>query len=141
MTYEKHSTNTYAIDKMPPNSWGTDRPLDDKSSLLCRMGTNNPILFWAVGKVSRLWFFTNNGEYAPQVAIHIVPLSSTIAPLCHSAIATLSEPKGASVSDSGSDIRASRWQNIRAQGQRSSEVRICFSYTELTVNVFTGPPF
>jgi hypothetical protein len=93
MTYEKASTSTYAVDNLPSHSWGLNRPLEDKSSYLCRAGTNDPIRVWILGKISRLWFFSNNGEHAAQVSINVVPLCPSIAIVSHKNMATLANPQ------------------------------------------------
>jgi hypothetical protein len=92
MMYGKLSTNTYAVDNLPSHFWGSNRPFDDKSAILCCAGSNEPLHVCITGKFSRLWFFNNSGDLTAQVSINVVPMCPSIATTSNKTIAVLSNP-------------------------------------------------
>jgi len=122
INYKKESTNTYAAGLVPDYEWGINKPLDDKSGILCKPSSNEPLSFWIVGKISRLWFFNANGERASQVAINVIPLSGSVGNKCRKLLADVSFPVTESIQDGYGDLRATRWQNSRVYGSAGSEI-------------------
>lgn len=138
--YEKPATNTFALNKLPTvHEWGTSRPFEDKSGLLCTPGKNEPFVLWIVGRVSRTWFFDKQSNPAPQVSINIVPVNDHAGQAARQTLCNLSKPAIcmfmiiaymtlsltitiASTADGWGDLRATKWQNSRASGGNDAEV-------------------
>jgi hypothetical protein len=143
--YQNAKSNVYALNLLPAEAeWGVDRPFDEKSSLLCKPGTNLPYVLWVVGQVSRLWFFTAKGESVEHASIHVVPLADGAAQKARKLICNLSKPaigmhssffgcetdvgrllSTASTEDGWGDLRATKWltERVRGQGERSYVVK------------------
>jgi len=140
--YQNSKSNIYALNLLPAEAeWGVDRPFDDKSTLLCKPGTNNPYLVWVVGRISRLWFFNSKGETAEHASIHVVPVTDRAAQKARKLICNLSKPaisechfppmnqflepraslieSIASTEDGWADLRATKWltEKVRGQGE------------------------
>jgi hypothetical protein len=133
--YADPSTNTFAVDKLPKErEWGTKGPFEDKSTILCKPGTNEPYIVWIVGRVSRTWFFDRESNPAMQVAINVVPINDPTGTNTRQTICVLSkppicewlrltwcnlhdsQPSSASTVDGWGDLRATKWQNSRSVG-------------------------
>jgi hypothetical protein len=143
MTRTDNKRLTYAIGTLPKEvTWGNVKEFDDKSSILCKSGTNNPCTIWILGKTSKTWFFDRNGP-AEQVSISIVPLDPEDGITARKLLANHSHPnirtpltptlskmnylhshKPASTGEGWGNIRATRWQTERMPGNPSGIVRI-----------------
>jgi len=92
-SYSKEIVNTYAFDKLPAaREWGVNRPIDDKSMVLCRPGTNEPFIMWFVARISRTWFFDRESNPAAQVALNFVPVNDATGTAARHLLCTLSKP-------------------------------------------------
>ncbi|KIM91124.1 hypothetical protein PILCRDRAFT_1327 [Piloderma croceum F 1598] len=122
--YQNTKSNIYALSLLPAEAkWGVDRPFNDKSTLLCKPGTNSPYLLWVVGRISRLWFFNAKGETAEHASIHVVPLTDGAAQKACKVICNLSKPAIASTEDSWANLRATKWLTERVRGQGEPTVK------------------
>lgn len=93
LNYQNESTNTYSIDKIPSTvGWGVNRPFDNKIKVLCKYSTNELVILWVVGKVSKYWFANSKGEPAAQVNVHVVPLTDGAGRRARTIISSLSKP-------------------------------------------------
>jgi hypothetical protein len=85
--------NTYAFDNLPSaREWGVNRPFDDKSTNLCKPGTNEPYTIWFVGRVSRTWFFDRESNPAAQIALNFLPVNDATGAAAQQLLCMLSKP-------------------------------------------------
>jgi hypothetical protein len=74
--FANEATNTYAVHKLPQNvEWGARRLDVDMTDKLCPTSRNEPVMLWAVGKLSQLYFRDRSGAPLGHVAIHIKPFN------------------------------------------------------------------
>ena len=91
--YEKSTTNTYTFDKLPvTKDCGVNRLFDDKSTLLCKPGMNEPFVVWIVGWVLWTWFFDKESNPAVQVALNFVPVNDLTANAARHLLCVLLKP-------------------------------------------------
>ena len=91
--YEKLVANTYAFNKLPiAKDWGVNCPFDDKSTLLCTPGTNEPFVLWIVGQVFRTWFYDKESNPAAQITVNFVPVNDPMATAARHLLCILSKP-------------------------------------------------
>jgi hypothetical protein len=91
--YENDTTNTYAFDNIPiAKEWGVNWLFDDKSAVMCKPGTNKPIMIWILGLVTHTWFFDKESNPAAQVSINVVPINDPTSNTARHLISLLSKP-------------------------------------------------
>ncbi|KDQ52002.1 hypothetical protein JAAARDRAFT_198654 [Jaapia argillacea MUCL 33604] len=102
--------HTYSINQLPLfATWGTHMPSirKDLSSYLCADFTNDTLIFWIIGTISRIWFFNREGP-APHVSISIVPCVADASKMAKDQLRVLSRPKNLFIDNVPGELQASR---------------------------------
>ncbi|KZV80491.1 hypothetical protein EXIGLDRAFT_732744 [Exidia glandulosa HHB12029] len=92
-----------------------DVPDRDRFYALSRGGSSNPVKFWFVGVVNKLWLFDSNGEPAKSISVNLGLLDNRDVALANNILRQHSKPHGAA--EDYPDMRFSRWMTVRQQGE------------------------
>lgn len=95
--HKNETARTYAFDLLPVDAtWGTRPKFSSKtaaSRTVCIKGTADACVVWFIGRVSKLWFYNNDGDAQSPVKIGIEPWSMGTTVKLRRKLKMLSQPQ------------------------------------------------